>query len=161
MTATDWATLWVFIGLLTFLAILVYLKVPGMLTAALDKRSEKIRHELDEARRLREEAQALLAEYQRKRQEAEEEAAEIVSLAEHEAAAHAAEAKQRLEEYIERRTKGVEMRIQQAEAQAVSEVKARAVDVAVAASAKILGEQAEGATGTRLVDTSIEGLKRH
>ncbi|MCF1504442.1 MULTISPECIES: ATP F0F1 synthase subunit B [Afifella] len=161
MDATSLASLWVFIGLLTFLGIMIYLGVPKMMTAALDKRSEKIQHELDEARRLREEAQALLAEYQRRRQEAEEEAAGIVALAENEAAAHAAEAKQRLEEYIERRTRGVEQRIAQAEAQAVSDVKARAVDVAVAASAKILAEQNEGAVGQRLINSSIEGLKRH
>ena len=63
MDATGWATLWVFVCMLTFLGILVYLKVPAKLLEALDKRSEKIRSDLENARRLREEAQALLAEY--------------------------------------------------------------------------------------------------
>ncbi len=66
MNATSWATLWVFLGLLVFVGILVYMKVPGMLMAALDKRADKIRDELEEARRLREEAEALLANYKEK-----------------------------------------------------------------------------------------------
>ena len=68
------ATAWSFVGLIIFLAIIVYVKVPGMIGSSLDKRAESIRKELDDARRLREEAQALLADYQRRRQEAESEA---------------------------------------------------------------------------------------
>ena len=74
MNATQWATFWVFLGLLVFLAILIYMKVPGMAVAALDKRAAKIRTDLEEAERLRREAEGLLKEYQRKRGEAEKEA---------------------------------------------------------------------------------------
>jgi F-type H+-transporting ATPase subunit b len=72
------ATFWALVGLLIFIGIIVYVKVPGMIGGALDKRADQIRNELEEAKKLREEAQALLAEYQKKRKEAEKEAAEIV-----------------------------------------------------------------------------------
>ncbi|HSG95246.1 MAG TPA: ATP F0F1 synthase subunit B, partial [Afifellaceae bacterium] len=98
MDATSWATLWVFICMLIFLGILVYLKVPSMILAALDKRSEKIRADLDNARRLREEAQALLAEYQRKFAGAEEEAQAVIDQAGREADAMAEDARARMEE---------------------------------------------------------------
>jgi len=79
------ATFWAFVALIIFLGVLAYFKVPGMINGALDGRAERIRNELDEARKLREDAQQLLAEYQRKRQEAEQEAQDIVSAAKHEA----------------------------------------------------------------------------
>ena len=78
MDATRLATVWATVALVIFLGIVVYLKVPGMISKALDARATKIRTDLDEARRLREEAQALLAEFQQKRKEAEKEAADIV-----------------------------------------------------------------------------------
>ena len=159
MNATSWATLWVFVSMLTFLGILVYLKVPAKLLEALDNRSEKIRSDLDKARRLREEAQALLAEYQRKFSAVEEEAQAIINQAKHEADAMAEDARARMEEYVTRRTKAVEQRIAQAEATAISEVKARAVDVAAAAAARIAAAKSEGVVGDRLVDAAIKGLK--
>lgn len=161
MDATKLASLWAFIGLIFFIGLLVYLKLPGMIIAALDKRSAKIRTDLEEARALREEAQALLAEYQRKRLEAEGEAEAIVDQAKREAAALAAEAKTRLEEYVTRRTKAVEQRITQAEAQAVAEVRGRAIDVAAAAAGDILGEKASGEAGGKLIDQSIDAVKTH
>lgn len=107
MDATSLATLWATIGLILFGAVVVYLKVPGMLGKSLDERAGKIRNELEEARRLREEAQQLLAEYQRKRKEAEAEAAGIVAAAEREAAALTAEARQKTEEFVTRDRKSV------------------------------------------------------
>ena len=86
------ATFFAFVGLLLFFALIVYLKVPGMMAKALDERAEKISNELAEAKRLREEAQHLLAEYQRKRKDAEAEAASIVAAAEREAEMLTAEA---------------------------------------------------------------------
>ncbi|WP_246206290.1 ATP F0F1 synthase subunit B [Propylenella binzhouense] len=138
-----------------FLGILVYMKVPGKIAAWLDQRSERIRRDLEEARRLREEAQALLAEYQRRRQEAEEEAEAIVDQARREAEAIRVDAEQRMGEYIERRTRIVEQRIAQAEVQAVAEVRGRAVDVAAAAASSILAEKGAGDVGQRLVEQSI------
>ena len=161
MDATQWATFWVFAALVVFLAALVYLKVPGMAVAALDKRAEKIKAELDEARRLREEAEALLREYQRKRGEAEADAAAIVEQAKHDAEALAQEARARIEDYVVRRTKAVEARIAQAEAQAVAEVRSRAIDVATAAASRILADEAKGQKGDELVDRSIDTLRKN
>lgn len=98
MDATSLATLWATIGLILFGAVVVYLKVPGMLGKSLDERAGKIRNELEEARRLREEAQQLLAEYQRKRKEAEKEAADIVTAAKNEAGMLVEDARRKTEE---------------------------------------------------------------
>ena len=161
MDATQWATFWVFLALVIFVGVLVYMKVPGMALAALDKRAAKIKADLDEARRLREEAEALLREYQRKRSEAEKEAAGIVEQAKHEADALAEEARTRIEDYVKRRTKAVESRIAQAEAQAVAEVRSRAIDVATAAASRILADEAKGHKGDELVTRSIDALRKN
>ena len=159
MDPTQWATFWAFMALLVFLALLVYLKVPGKIAAALDERSNKIRSQLEDARRLREEAQALLADYRRRRSEAETEAEAIVEQARREAEALTEEARVRMQDFVARRTKAVEDRIAQAEAQAVSEVRNRAVDVATAAAARILADQAQGARGDQLIDRSIRAVR--
>ena len=159
MNATAWATFWVFLGFAVFIGILLYMKIPAKLTAALDARSAKIRSELDEARRLREEAEQLLAEYQRRRGEAEAEAQAIVEQARHEAAAFTEEAQARIAELVARRTKAVEQRIAQAETQAVAEVRSRAIDVATAAAARILADKAAGRTGDELVERSIQAVR--
>jgi len=111
------ATFFAFVGLVLFLALVVYLKVPGMMAKSLDERAANISKELDEAKRLREEAQTLLAEYQRKRKEAEAEAAQIVAVAEREAAALTEEARQKTEEFVARRNALSEQKIRQAEAE--------------------------------------------
>ncbi len=160
MNATQWATLWVFLGLLVILGVMVYLKVPRMLTKALDDRAAKIRSELDEARRLREEAAALLKEYQKKRGEAEGEAQAIIEQAKREAAALASESRARIEDYVVRRTKAVEARIAQAESQAIADVRSRAIDVATAAAGRILSEEAKGKTGEELIERSIETVRK-
>jgi F-type H+-transporting ATPase subunit b len=137
------------------------MKAPQMLTRALDARAEKIRKDLEEAARLRAEAEALLKDYQRRRAEAETEASEIVAQAKREAEALAAEARERIGDYVARRTKAVEARIAQAETQAVSEVRSRAIDVAAAAAGRILAEQAEGKVGEELVARSIESVRKN
>ncbi|WP_163269187.1 F0F1 ATP synthase subunit B [Chelativorans alearense] len=153
------ATFWALIALIIFLAILAYLKVPAMLNGALDKRAERIKNELDEARALREEAQQLLAEYQRKRKEAEREAEEMVAAAKREAKIIVAEAKTKTEEYVTRRTALAEQKIAQAEQDAVNEVRARAVDVAVAAASSILAEKVDGKVSGALFDNSLKEVK--
>jgi F-type H+-transporting ATPase subunit b len=157
--ATAWATFWVFMGFLVFIGILVYFGVPAKIVAALDARSAKIKSELDDARMLREEAQALLAEYQRRRGEAESEAEAIIAHARREAEALGEEARSRLEEYVTRRTKAVEQRIAQAETQAVAEVRGRAIDVAAAAAARILADKARGDSGDQLVGRAIDAVR--
>jgi F-type H+-transporting ATPase subunit b len=159
MNATAWATFWVFLGLIVFVGILVYLKLPAKLVAGIDSRTAKIKAELEDARRLREEAQTLLSEYQRRRGEAEREAEAIVTQARREAEALTAEARTRIEDYVTRRTKAVELRIAQAETQAVAEVRGRAIDVATAAAAHILAEKAQGKVGEELVQRAVQAVR--
>lgn len=161
MDATALATLWVFIALLVFLGIVAYLGVFGRIIAAVDARGEKIRAQLDEARRLREEARTLLADYQRRQTEAETEANAIVEQARREAAALAAEAKTRTEDYVRRRTRAAETRIRQAEQQAVAEVKARAIEIATSAVSDVLRQRADGPESARLTREAIERTVRH
>ncbi len=130
-----------------------------MITRTLDERAERIRKELEEARKLRDEAQQLLAEYQRKRQEAEKEAVDIVAAAEREAALMMEEAKQRTEDYVARRTALAEQKIEQAERDAVNEVRSRAVDIAVAAAGRILAERVD-ARCRRRPDQGLAGRGR-
>ena len=153
------ATFWALIALIIFIGILLYYKVPALLGGALDQRADRIRTELEDARRLREEAQQLLAEYQRKRREAEQEAKELVDAAKREAKAIVAEAKTKTDEYVARRTVLAEQKIAQAERDAVNEVRARAVDVAVAAAGEILSGKVEGKANVDLFKTSLEAVK--
>ena len=125
-------TFWVGVALVIFLAILVKFGVPGAIVKALDARGEKVAQELAEARRLRQEAEKLLAEYDAKRKAAEAEAAEIVSSANDEAKRLAAEAEAKLADFVARRTKAAEEKIAQAESQAEAEVRAAADHVTAA-----------------------------
>jgi F-type H+-transporting ATPase subunit b len=146
---------WVALGFLLFIALLVYLGVHRKVIDALDQRGARIKSELDEARRLREEAQALLAEFKRKGREAESEAAAIVASAKEEAERLAAETKARMEEFVARRTKMAEAKIVQAEAQAVADVRSAAADAAVAAAEKILSATAKGKVAEDLLTQGI------
>ncbi len=150
---------WVMIAFFLFMGLLAYMKVPGMLTKALDDRADAIRLELDEARRLREEAQQLLADYQKKAREAEAEATAIVDQARLEAEALAKETRRALSESLERRTRQAEDKIARAEAQAVSEVRAAAVDTAIGAAERILKVKTSGAAGATLIEQGIRDLK--
>jgi F-type H+-transporting ATPase subunit b len=153
------AEFWVAVAFAAFVLLMLYYKVPGLIAKALDDRAEGIRRELDEARRLREEAQALLADYQKKHRNAGQEAEAIVEQARREAEAFAAETRKSLAETVERRRKQAEDKIARAEAQAVDDVRAAAVDMAIAAAEKILREKAAGAGGAALIDESIRTLK--
>ncbi len=153
------ATFFAFVGLVLFFVLIAYLKVPGMMAKALDKRADNIRDELEQAKRLREEAQALLAEYQRKRKEAEAEAANIVASAEREAAMITEDARQKTEEFVARRNALSEQKIRQAEADAIGAVRSAAVDLAVAAAEKVIAAKADGATQQALFSQSIGQVK--
>lgn len=150
---------WVLVSFLLFVGILIWKGVPALIGSALDKRANAIRTELDEARRLREEAQQLLADYQRKTREAEDEAKSIVEAAKREAENLAAETRRALAEQVERRTRTAEEKIARAEAQALADVRAAAVDLAVKASESILKGKLAGEAGSSLVDTAIRDLK--
>jgi F-type H+-transporting ATPase subunit b len=151
---------WVALGFLLFLGLLVYLGVHRKVTDALDQRQSRIKGELDEARRLKEEAQALLAEFQRKGREAEKEAEAIISGAKVEAERIAAEAKTRMEDFVVRRTKMAEAKIIQAEAQAVADVRSAAADAAVTAAEKILSIAAKGEVAVNLLQQGIEDVRK-
>ena len=149
------ATFFAFVGVVLFLALIAYLKVPGMMAKSLDERADNIRKELEEAKRLREEAQALLAEYQRKRKEAEAEAAHIVASAEREAAALSEEARQKTEEFVARRNALSEQKIRQAEADAIGAVRAAAVDLAIAAAERVIANKADTSTQDALFKDAL------
>jgi F-type H+-transporting ATPase subunit b len=151
---------WVAIGFLCFLGLLAYLGVHRKLIEAIDARQARIKSELDEARRLREEAQALLAEFERKGHEAEAEAAAIIASAKAEAERLAAEAKSRMEDFVARRTKMAEAKIVQAEAQALADVRSAAADAAVAAAERILANVAKGKAAEDLLAKGIEDVKK-
>jgi F-type H+-transporting ATPase subunit b len=159
MDATSLATVWATVALFIFLGVIVYLKVPGMIAKAIDARATKIRSDLDEARRLREEAQALLAEFQQKRKEAEQEAADIVTAAKREAEMLLGEAHKKTEEYVMRRTAIAEQKIAQAEREAVNEVRSSAVDIAIEAARKLLADNPEIKAGEELFKSSLQELK--
>jgi F-type H+-transporting ATPase subunit b len=153
------AEFWVAVSFVGFFLILFYYKVPALIAKLLDDRADAIRKELDEARRLREEAQSLLADYQKKHRNAGQEADAIVEQARREAQLYAEETRAALAETLERRTKQAEDKIARAEAQAVDDVRAAAVDLAIAAAEKVLREKAAGAGGAALIDETIRGLK--
>ncbi len=151
------AAFWATIALVVFLAVVVYYKVPGLVTKALDGRIKAIENELAEAERLRLEAKFLLEEYESKRQAATTEAESIVAAAREEAFRLTAEAKISLEALIARRTKAVEDKIAQAESQALAEVRARSADVAVEAARLVLEKQM-ASKGSGLIDQAIRDV---
>ena len=151
---------WVALAFLCFIGLLAYLGAHRKLIDSIDQRQARIKAELDDARRLREEAQALLAEFERKGREAEGEAAAIIASAKDEAERLAAEAKARTEDFVARRTKMAEQKIAQAEVQALADVRSAAADAAVAAAEKILALSAKGKIAEDLLARGIEDIKQ-
>ncbi len=151
-------TFWVAVSFFGFLGMLAYFKVPGMVGKALDARADAIRKELDEARKLREEAQALLADYKRKHEQAAEEAEAIITLAKREAEVLAGETRKALAESLERRTRLAEEKIERAEAQAVSEVRSAAIDASIAAAEQIVKARLTPEAQSGVVERSIKEL---
>ena len=151
-------TFWVMIAFIAFIALLVYFKVPKMVAGALDSRAEKIKSDLDEAESLLREAQDLLATYQKKQREAAEEAEQIKKSAEEEAKRIAEHGEERLAAQLERREKLAMERIAQAEAQALDEIKARTVDIALDATREILSSSLAADKADAMVDEAIKDL---
>ena len=141
-----------------FFGLLAYLGVHKFLAAKLDDRADRIREELDEVRRLREEAQATFAEFERKQREVQGQADEIVAYAKHEAEQAAEIAKADLAASIERRLKGADEQIAMAEASAVREVRDRAVQVAIAAAAEVMASQMTAEKADALVEDAIKSV---
>lgn len=152
------ATLYVILAVVLFFVMLAYLGIHKKIAGALDARAEKIKAELDEARRLREEAQALLASYQRKQKEAETQAEDIVKQARHDAEIMAANARKDLAERLERRAAMAETKIANAEKQALADVRARAADIALDAAQDLLKSGLSTAEKNKLVKSGISSM---
>lgn len=148
----------VLLAFLLFCGIVAYFKVPSILGGMLDKRAEGIRKDLDEARRLREEAQEIYASYERRQREVKGQADEIVANAKREAELQAAKAKDDLKTSIERRLKAAEDQIDSAEKDAVRAVRDRAVRTAVAAASELLAAQVQAGQRSAGIDDAIEDV---
>jgi len=153
------AEFWVTVAFFIFVAVLIYMGAHQKLVRGLDSQRQRIKSELDEARALRDDAQALLAEYHRKQREAETEAQAIIAGAQAEAERIAAETKAKMAELVSNRTAVAQAKIAQAEVQALAEVRAAAAEAAVAAAARILAQSAKGAVAERLMTQGIAAVK--
>lgn len=149
---------WVAVSMIIVIGIMLWKKVPSIIAGALDKRIAEIRFELDEASKLREEAEALKAEYEAKTANADQEAAKILEQARHESEEILAEAERNADELIERRQRLAEDKIAAAERNAVAEVRARAATAATAAAAKLIEEKHGAEADKALIDRTISGL---
>lgn len=150
---------WVAIAFVILLIVFGYLGVHRTLLTALDHRAERIKAELEDARRLKDEAAKLLGEYKSRRASAEREAEEIISSAKAEAERIAAEAKTKMEDFVARRTKTAESKIALAEAQAVADVRAAAANAAVAAASTVLSQSVKGSLADDLVGKGIAEVR--
>ncbi|HLI65175.1 MAG TPA: ATP F0F1 synthase subunit B [Caulobacteraceae bacterium] len=155
MSILTEAELWVALGMAVFFGILIYAKVPGMAMKALDDHGARVKAELDEALRLRQEAQALLEGIRHEREAAEKLAAEILAAAEDDARRLRADAEVRLADQIERRRALAERRIANAEQQAALEVKAAAAEAAAALAAAVLADRLAGMSSDPQIDRAV------
>ncbi|CAN1554113.1 AtpF F0F1-type ATP synthase, subunit b [Caulobacteraceae bacterium] len=153
------ATLVAAIGFATFVGGMIYLKIPGMLTKALDDQSSKISKELDEAKRLRQEAETLWASYEAQHAKAVADAAAIIAKAEEDAVRVKAEAEAQLERSIAARSKQAEERIRRAEEAAISDVRAAASNAAMAVAEHVLVASVKGKAGEKLVANGIAAVE--
>ena len=152
------AEFWTGLALLVFVALLLVFGVHKAMAKALDAKAAKIQAELDEARKLREEAQGLLASLKAQREQTEKLAGEMLANAKVEAERLEAEAKEKLEEQIQRRQELAERRISNAEAQAAAEVKAAAAELAAHMAEGVLAERLKGAKSDPLIDAAVGQL---
>jgi F-type H+-transporting ATPase subunit b len=150
---------WVAVSFFVFVGIVAYVGGLKALVEGVDSRAKRIQAELDEARRLREEAAGVLADYRRRREDAEREAEAIVASAREEAQRSAAEAHQRMADFVTRRTAAAEAKIAQAETQAMAEVRAAAADAAIRASESILRDRMRGDAAQDLMARSLDEVK--
>jgi F-type H+-transporting ATPase subunit b len=150
---------WVAVAFVILMGVFAYFGIHRTILTTLDHRSERIKAELDDARRLKEEAAKLLAEYQARRASAEREAEEIIASARADAERIAAEAKAKMEDFVERRTKTAESKIALAEAQALADVRAAAAEAAVTAASVILQQSVKGQVADELLAKGIDEVK--
>lgn len=151
-------TFWVAIAFIAFFAIVFYVKVPGLVAKQLDDRAERIKNELDEAQKLREDAQAMFADYQRRQRDALATAEEIVAKAKEDAEIIRKESEAELQATLTRRQELAEAKIKQAEEKALAEVQNIAVDVAITAAEKLMTDNIKAKEAGALIDQSIKDL---
>lgn len=149
------AEFWVAVAFVILMGVFGWFGIHRTIIKALDTRSQRIKQELNDARRLRDEAAALLADYKARHASAEREAADIITSAKEEAERIAAEAKTKMEDFVARRTKTAESKIALAEAQAVADVRAAAADAAVTAATTILSQSVKGSVADDLISKGI------
>jgi len=150
---------WVAVAFVILMAVFGYVGVHRKVLTALDHRRDRIKAELDDAKRLKEEAAALLAQYRDRQQSAEREAADIVASAKADAERIAVEAKAKMEDFVARRTKSAEGKIAQAEAQAIADVRAAAANAAVAAAAAVMSQSVTGQVADNLLTKGIQDVR--
>jgi F-type H+-transporting ATPase subunit b len=150
---------WVAVAFVIMVGVFAYFGIHRTVLQTLDHRSDRIRAELDDARRLKEDAAKLLAEYQARYSSAEREAAEIIASAKAEAERIAAEAKAKMEDFVVRRTKTAESNIALAEAQALADVRAAAADAAVTAASTILSQSVKGPVADEMLAKGIAEVR--
>jgi F-type H+-transporting ATPase subunit b len=153
------AEFWVAVAFVILMGVFAYFGIHRTVLKTLDHRSERIRAELDDARRLKDEASKLLAEYQARHATAEREAQDIIASAQAEAERIATEAKAKLEDFVARRTKTAEGKIALAEAQAVADVRAAAANAAVTAASTILSQSVKGSVADDLLAKGIAEVR--
>ncbi len=149
---------WVAVSFVGFIAIVIYFKLPSIVGKQLDDRASRIKNDLDEAQKLREEAQALFADYQRRQRDALATAEDIVAKAKEDAEILRKESEAELEATLKRRQELAEAKIQQAEEKALAEVQSIAVDVAITASEKLMKDGIKAKEAGALIDQSIKEL---
>jgi F-type H+-transporting ATPase subunit b len=151
---------WVAISFLIFAALLVYLKVPRKVAQTLDARSTAIERELEEARKLRAEAESILEDYKRRAANAQAEADSILAQAEREAAAYAKEARATFDEMITRRLNLAEQKIKLEEEKARKQIRAQAAELAVAAAEQLIEQKVTGKVAENMISSSLERIKK-
>jgi F-type H+-transporting ATPase subunit b len=151
---------WVAISFLLFAGLLIYFGVPGKVAKSLDSRSSAIARELEEARRLRQEAEQILADYKRKAENAQTEAQAILAQAEREAAAYAKEARTAFDEAVARRLNVAEQKIKLEEEKARKQIRAQAAELAIAAAEQLLEQKVSGKTAEDMIAASLDRIKK-
>ncbi|HZV22034.1 MAG TPA: ATP F0F1 synthase subunit B [Hyphomicrobiales bacterium] len=151
---------WVAISFLLFVALLIYFRVPAKILQALDSRSSAVAKELEEARRLRQEAEAILQEYVHRAESAKAEAEAIIAQAEREAAAYVKESRTAFDEMIARRLNLAEQKIKLEEEKARKLIRARAAELAVAAAEQLIEQKLSGKVAENMITASLDRIKK-
>ena len=151
---------WVAIAFIIFGGVVLYYKLPGRIAAALDHRSAAIARELEEARKLRAEAEALLADYKQRAENAHVEAEEILTQAEREAAAYAKEAREAFDEMIARRLNVAEQKIKLEEEKARKQIRAQAAELAVSTAEQLIEQKMSGTVAENTITASLDRIKK-